>query len=85
MAEPAPLFEAPRAPPQPDAGPFQGWRIVLVAAACHALGFGLIGVLAFATSLKTHVPAILHVHLEQQPPFIQVHGANGDGTSPTGE
>jgi MFS family permease len=50
MAEPAPRFEAPSAPPQPQAAPFQGWRIVLVATACHALGFGLMAVLAFVNT-----------------------------------
>jgi MFS family permease len=50
MAEPAPSFEPARASNALPAAPFQGWRIVLVAAACHALGFGLLGVLGFANT-----------------------------------
>lgn len=52
MAEPAPALQ-PTPLPGAVAAPFRGWRIVLVAGVCHALGFGLMGVLAFLNTPLT--------------------------------
>jgi MFS family permease len=52
VAEPAPIFSL-QMPREPRAVPFRGWRIVGVAALCHALGFGLMGVLSFMNTPLT--------------------------------
>jgi MFS family permease len=52
VAEPAPIPELP-ARIAPVTGAFGGWRIVGIAALCHALGFGLMGVLSFVNTPLT--------------------------------